>query len=87
MLAVMEDPHQLREGGCTHTFCKVCLEQALGAEGAARCPVCRAGAGEGAPATLVTRAVVTAAMIDSLEVHCPHGVRQAEDDGGDGGAE
>ena len=45
MLAVMEDPHQLREAGCTHTFCKACLEQALGAEGAARCPVCRAGAG------------------------------------------
>ena len=83
MLAVMEDPHQLREAGCTHTFCKACLEQALGAgEGAARCPVCRAGAGEGAPATLVTRAVVTAATIDSLEVHCPHGVRQ-----GDGGSD
>ena len=78
MLAVMEDPHQLREAGCTHTFCKACLEQALGAEGAARCPVCRAGAGVGAPATLVTRAVVTAATIESLEVHCPHGVRQAQ---------
>ena len=82
MLAVMEDPHQLREASCTHTFCKACLEQALGAEGAARCPVCRAPAGEGAPATLVTRAVVTAAMIDSLEVHCAHGVRQAQ--GGEG---
>ena len=83
MLAVMEDPHQLREAGCTHTFCKACLEQALGADDVARCPICRAGAGTGAPATLVTRAVVAAAMIDSLEVHCPYGVRQAGgDDGG-----
>ena len=58
MLAVVEDPHQLREGGCTHTFLQgLCLEQTLGMEGAARCPVCRAPAGAGARATLVTRAV------------------------------
>ena len=32
----------------------------------------------------MTRAVVTAATIDSLEVHCPHGVRQAQLGGGGG---